>query len=99
MSVWREGLFDCVESLIEIEICGNVIAVPENNNVLRCIQYARPEALSNGNYCWNGDCNNCQIWYRSGREKTRSGLACRLPARAGLIVTRLSADLTQDLRS
>ena len=97
MSAWREGLFDGVETLIEIEVCGKRMEVPERNNVLRCIQYVQPAALSNGNYCWNGDCNNCQVWYRSGREKVKSGLACRLTARPGMIITRLSADLNQDM--
>jgi hypothetical protein len=94
---WREGLFEEFESLIEIEICRNRAAVPENNKLLRCFQYIKMDSVSVGEYCWNGDCVNCQIWYKSDSGEIKSALACRMYVRAGLVITGLSAHLENDL--
>jgi hypothetical protein len=61
---WGDGLFRPFDKLVQIEFCGVPIRVPENNTVLRCLQFYRPDALSSGQYCWNGDCTSCQIWLR-----------------------------------
>lgn len=93
----REGLFETFEQLVEIDICRNLINVPENNKLLRCFQYIKMDAVSIGDYCWNGECTNCQIWYRSEDGEFRSGLACRLYVRPGMVITGLSAHLRTDL--
>ncbi len=85
----ESDLFDPYERLVTIEVLGRRVEVPENNRLLRCFQYLSLETISYGDFCWNGDCANCQIWYREdGQEKT--ALACRFDARDGLVVTRLS---------
>ena len=58
-SVWREGLFESFDELVEIEICRTRARVPENNKLLRCFQYIKMDSVSVGDYCWNGDCVNC----------------------------------------
>lgn len=93
----REGLFETFEELVEIHICRNWIKVPENNKLLRCFQYIKMDAVSFGDYCWNGECTNCQIWYQSEDGELRSGLACGLYVRPGMIITGLSAHLKTDL--
>jgi len=96
-SDWREGLFESFDSLIDIEICRKPAQVPENNKLLRCFQFIRMETVSVGDYCWNGDCTNCQIWYESENGDTKSALACKMYARPGLIINRLSEHLQEDL--
>ena len=86
-------LFAPFERLVEIEVLGRRLAVPERNRLLRCFQYLSIETISYGDFCWNGDCTNCQFWYREGgrddaQEKT--ALACRFDVREGLVVTRLA---------
>src|SRR3954470_14645628 len=82
-------LLDPYEKLISLEIVGKQVQVPERNRLLRCFQYLSIETISYGDFCWNGDCTNCQFRYREeGREKT--ALACRFDVREGLVVTRLS---------
>ncbi|MFY9553281.1 MAG: hypothetical protein WAV47_01040 [Blastocatellia bacterium] len=93
----REGLFESFEVLIEIEVCRNRAMVPENNKLLRCFQYMKMDAVSVGEYCWNGDCTNCQIWYEAENGEIKSALACRLYVRPGMIITGLSAHLRTDL--
>ncbi|HEX7314531.1 MAG TPA: hypothetical protein VF297_11450 [Pyrinomonadaceae bacterium] len=92
-------LFAPFERLVEIEVLGRRVRVPERNSLLRCFQYLSLQSISYGDFCWNGDCTNCQFWYRDGthtaaREKT--ALACRFDVRDGLVVTRLSPHVRID---
>ena len=96
-SNWREGLFECFEELVEIEICRNRARVPEKNKLLRCFQYIKTETISFGDYCWNGDCVNCQIWYEADDGEIKSALACRLYVKPGMVITDLSSNLKTDL--
>lgn len=87
-------LFEPYEKLITIEVLGRRFAVPENNRLLRCFQFLSLKSISYGDFCWNGDCTNCQFWYREagdgvgGADKT--ALSCRFRVREGLSITRLS---------
>jgi hypothetical protein len=96
-SAWREGLFESFDDLVEIEICNQNARVPENNKLLRCFQYLKMDAVSVGDYCWNGDCINCQVWYRADDGEVKSALACRLYVRPGMVITGLSSCLKNDL--
>jgi hypothetical protein len=96
-SFWREGLFEEFKDLIEIEICSTRARVPENNKLLRCFQFIKMDTVSVGDYCWNGDCTNCLVSYTSDKGDTKTGLACRLYVRPGMVITGLSANLKNDL--
>lgn len=90
-------LFEPYERLIDIYIDGAPVPVPENNVVLRCFQYINMEGISYGDFCWNGDCTNCQIWYqRPDEDRERSSLSCRMRVQEGMKITKLSKhiDLT-----
>ena len=93
----REGLFESFQQLVEIEVCRARAVVPENNKLLRCFQYMKMDAVSLGDYCWNGDCTNCQVWYKAEDGEIKSALACRLYVQPGMVITRLSANLKRDL--
>ena len=82
-------LFAPYERLVEIEVLGRRVAVPERNRLLRCFQYLSIRTISYGDFCWNGDCTNCQFWYREGGGPDKTALACRFDVREGLVVTRL----------
>ena len=71
--------------------------VPENNKLLRCFQYIEMDAVSLGDYCWNGDCSNCLVEYEAGKGEIKSAMACRLYVRPGMVITGLSASLRVDL--
>lgn len=93
----REGLFETFEELVEIEVCLSRAKVPENNKLLRCFQYIKMDSVSVGDYCWNGECTNCQIWYQGENCEIKSALACRLYVWPGMVITELSAALKTDL--
>ncbi len=89
----KSDLFDPYEELITIELLGKQVEVPENNRLLRCFQYLSLKTISYGDFCWNGDCTNCQVWYHTGGQseaEDRPALSCRLEATAGMVITRLN---------
>ncbi|MEW6208314.1 MAG: 2Fe-2S iron-sulfur cluster-binding protein [Acidobacteriota bacterium] len=96
-ATWREGLFEKFDSLVQIMICEARAEVPENNKLLRCFQFIRADTVSMGDYCWNGECANCRVWYESPTGETKSALACRMYVEEGLVITRLSDCLRCDL--
>lgn len=88
-----EDLLDPYEKLVQIEILGRRVAVPEKNRLLRCFQFLSLKTISYGDFCWNGDCTNCQVWYRTKQEPNQSakpGLACRMEVIEGMTITSMS---------
>ncbi len=86
-------LLDPYEKLIPIEILGCRVEVPENNRLLRCFQFLSLQTISYGDFCWNGDCTNCQVWYRHAGQSEgddRPALSCRTNVFEGMVITRLS---------
>jgi len=86
-------LFEPYERLVTIEILGRRVEVPENNRLLRCFQFLSMRSISYGDFCWNGDCTNCQFWYTEEDDATarddKTALSCRFKVRPGLVITRL----------
>jgi hypothetical protein len=95
--LWRDALFELFTKLVEIKIVNQIVSVPENNKLLRCFQFLNTNAISMGDYCWNGDCVNCQIYYQAEGNEIKSALACKMYVKQGLVITELSDNLKQDL--
>lgn len=88
----ESDIFEPFDRLVEIEICGARREVPENNTLLRCFQYLSMETVSFGDFCWNGDCANCQVWLAvGGREK--AVLSCRTKVEEGMKIVRVSGEI------
>ena len=85
-------IFEPFDKLIEIEICGATCKVPENNTLLRCFQFLSMETISFGDFCWNGDCLNCQVWIKNG-DKEKSVIACRTTVQENMKIVRLSKEI------
>ncbi|MEP6787118.1 MAG: 2Fe-2S iron-sulfur cluster-binding protein [Acidobacteriota bacterium] len=90
-----KDVFQPYDRLVEIEICGEKRMVPENNTLLRCFQYLALESISYGDFCWNGECINCQVWLQNG-EKEKAVMACRTIVTENMKILRLAdgIDLT-----
>ena len=82
-------IFEPFEKLIEITVCGELRRVPENNTILRCLQFLDMDAVSDSELCWNGDCMDCQVLVKNG-ENERAVMACRTNAEEGMEIVRLS---------
>jgi NADH dehydrogenase/NADH:ubiquinone oxidoreductase subunit G len=80
-------LLDHYEREIRVRIGGKEFMVPENNTLLRILQYLSCE-ISYSRFCWNGDCHNCIFAYRSGALEKKA-LACRVKVAEGMEITNL----------
>jgi hypothetical protein len=92
-------LLDPYEKLLGIQILGQEVNVPEKNRLLRCFQYLSINTISYGDFCWNGECTNCQIWFHGKgqtEENDRPGLSCRLECEEGMVITKLSRFIELD---
>ncbi len=81
-------IFVPYEKLIEIDILGEKRMVPENNSLLRCFQFLAMETISFGEFCWNGDCLNCQVWIKNG-DKEKALISCRTNVQEGMQIIRM----------
>ena len=93
LSNGASDLLDPYEKLINIEIIGNEVSVPEKNRLLRCFQFLSINTISYGDFCWNGECTNCQIWYHlkgQDEQQDRPALSCRMECEEGMVITKLS---------
>jgi hypothetical protein len=90
-------LLEPYDRLIRIVILGREFQVPDNNLLLRQMQYLC-EDIGYGKYCWNGECRYCEVQYRredGGPEQ--SALACRIKGQEGMRLTRLAAEVKYNL--
>lgn len=84
--------FEPFDRLIEIEVFGENVFVPENNSLLRCFQYLSVRDVSLGDFCWNGDCANCQVWVaENGNDKP--ALSCRTKVTEGMKIVRMADEI------
>ena len=88
----NNDLFEPFERLIEISIKGKRVEVPENNTLLRCFQFLSLESISYGEFCWNGDCLNCQVWIKNG-DKEKALISCRAKVEEGMEIVRVSPEI------
>ncbi len=91
-SIMDSDIFEFFDKLIEIEICGEIKKVPENNTLLRCFQYLSMETISHGDFCWNGSCVNCQVWL-DNTEQQKPVLSCRTKVQEEMKIVRLSQEI------
>ena len=92
-------LFRPFSKLITIRLLGREVQVPENNPLLRCLQYLAPEGISYGRFCWNEDCQYCRVTCDMGEgSKPRAALACKLIMEEGMRVSEATTEIKYCLR-
>jgi hypothetical protein len=90
-------LYEPYGRLIPLVILGRIFQVPENNLLLRQMQFVAPD-VGYGRYCWNGECRNCEVWYRtSDGGPDHSALACRVKGTDDMRVTKLAFDVKYNM--
>ena len=82
-------IFEPYDRLVSIKLCGMEREVPENNSILRALQFLDMESISYGDFCWNGECLNCQVWIKNG-EKEKAVIACRVNVEEDMEIVRVS---------
>ena len=91
-------IFEPYERLVTINICGREQRVPENNTILRGLQYLDMEGISDAELCWNGECLNCQAWIRNG-PKEKAVMSCRTYVTEGMEITRVSPGIEAEFNA
>ena len=89
--------YEAYEKLIRVVILGKPFDVPDNNLLLRQMQFVAPD-IGYGRYCWNGECRACEVSYRrepAGPET--SALACRVKGVEGMCVTKLAFEVKYNM--
>jgi hypothetical protein len=83
--------------LVRIVILGRVFDVPENNLLLRQMQFVSAD-IGSGRYCWNGECRYCEIQYRRpGDASDLPALACRVKGQPGMVITKAAPEIRYNM--
>ena len=85
-------IFEPFDKLVAVIVCGETRELPENNTILRGLQYLDMDAVSYGEFCWNGECLNCQVWLKNG-EKEKAVMSCRTYVCEGMEIVRTSSEI------
>jgi len=89
MEEFNPDLFETFESLVSVDIEGRKYKLPENNCILRGLQFIEAD-FSMSKFCWNGDCENCLISFHDQKDSPeKTGLACQQCAFNGMAINRL----------
>lgn len=90
-------LYEPYDKLIPIVVLGRVLEVPENNLLLRQMQFVAPD-IGSGRYCWNGECRYCEIEYcREPGGAVSSALACRMKGLEGMVLVKIAFEMKYNL--
>jgi predicted molibdopterin-dependent oxidoreductase YjgC len=93
-------LFRPFTRLVRITIQEKQFEVPENNALLRCLQYLAPDDVSYGRFCWNEDCQYCRVTFDLGDgSPERAALSCKLMVQEGMRVRELTTEIRYCLRN
>jgi len=89
--------YETWEKLVRVVVLGRVFEVPENNILLRQLQYVS-EDIGMGRYCWNGECRYCEIHFeKPGDETVYPGLACRVKGTDGMRLTKVATEIKYNM--
>ncbi len=89
--------YEPYSTLIRIVILGKAFDVPENNLLLRQMQFVAAD-IGYGQYCWNGECRNCEVTYRQDANGPEyPALACRIKGTPGMRVTKLGFEVKYNM--
>ena len=92
-------LFRPYDKLVKITVKGREVEVPDNNMVLRALQYVAQENIAYGRFCWNEECQYCRITYDMGPgTPSHTAISCKLMVKDGMRITQMDTELRYCLR-
>jgi len=90
-------IYEPYAKLIRLIILDRLFEVPENNLLLRQMQFVAPD-VGYGRYCWNGECRACEVQCRTvASDAEFPALACRIKGLEGMRVTRLAFEVKYNM--
>ena len=88
--------YEPYEKTIPIRILGRDFQVPENNLLLRQMQFVAAD-IGFGKYCWNAECRYCEISYTRDDGAEQQALACRIKGLQGMVVTKVALEIKYNM--
>jgi hypothetical protein len=86
--------------LVKLQVGESIFDVPENNTLLRCLQYLAPEPVSYGRFCWNQECQYCRVTYDLGEgSEPHAAIACKLMVQDGMRILETTSEMRYCLRT
>jgi hypothetical protein len=82
--------------IARVDVCGAAYVVVTGEPLLRGLERCAGRPITEGNYCWTGECGHCEVVYLAG-GRPRAAMACLLPAFDGMRLSGLSRYLQIDL--
>lgn len=92
------GLFRPYERLVKISVLGTRVEVPENNILLRALQFVCPDTIPYGRFCWNEECQYCRVIVKGLDGRDHKVLACKVLARDDMEITWMDEELRRCVR-
>jgi hypothetical protein len=93
------SLFRPDQKLVKILISGKEFSVPDNNMLLRSLQYLAPESIAYGRFCWNEECQDCRVSYDLGEgTPQRTAISCKLMVQPGMRLLEMAQEIRYCLR-
>ena len=90
------SLLEPYQKLIRIVVLGREFDVPENNLLLRQMQFVA-EDIGYGKYCWNAECRYCEVSYTKDGGAEQQALACRVKGLQGMVVTKVALEIKYNM--
>jgi len=91
-----DDFYEPWQRLVRLQVLGRVLEVPENNVLLRQLQYVAPD-IGYGRYCWNAECRYCEVSVREPGGREHAALACRIKGQDGLQVLGCAPEIRYNL--
>jgi hypothetical protein len=93
------SMFRPYSKLIQVQVLDRIFDVPENNPLLRALQFVAAERIAYGRFCWNEECQYCRVNYDLGEgTPERTALGCKLIVQEGMRIKDVSLELKYCLR-
>jgi predicted molibdopterin-dependent oxidoreductase YjgC len=93
------ALFRPYDKLVKITVKGREVEVPDNNMILRALQYVAGDNIAYGRFCWNEECQYCRITYDMGEgTPSHTAISCKQMVKAGMRITQMDTELRYCLR-
>ena len=93
------ALFRPYDKLVKITVKGREVEVPDNNMILRALQFIAQENIAYGRFCWNEECQYCRITYDMGEgTPSHTAISCKVLVKDGMRITQMDTELRYCLR-
>lgn len=94
------NLFPPLARMIKVSVLGKEFEVPEKSTILRDLQFLFPWEISLGDFCWNNECGNCEVIFKTdGDGVLRRTRCCQYEICDGMRIVEVSKELHRCIKA